>query len=103
MKKETGIFIVFSVVRTLYNYIPVVILKYGNPEAHTKAQQFLNSEFNHKLGNVVMISYYVTLITCLFYSVLKKHTSSYVWIWLVWMGYVLVNYWLSNNSLLMLN
>lgn len=103
MKKETIIFIVVSVIRTLYNQIPIAILKYGSLESHAKIQQFLNSGMNHKLGMVVMISYYMLFIACIFYSVVKKNTSSYVLIWLTWIGYVLINYWLSNSSLLLLN
>lgn len=103
MKKESVIFLILSVIRMLYTYIPVAVIKYGNPEMHIKMQQFVNSGTNHKLSAIVMVSYYLIFVVCLSYGVIKRHTTSYVWIWLTWFSYILINYWLLNSSFFFLN
>lgn len=78
-------------------------MKVAHEETFREMRYFLISEKMQRIDPFVIVSYYLIFLACLIYSVVKKHTSSYVSLWLILLIYWLINYFLGSSSFLMQN
>lgn len=103
LKKEVFVFGMVSVLKTIEHFFPILLRPFLSLEYYRRLFHFFNSEKMQQIDTFVIIGYYFLFLSCLIYSVIKKQTASYVILWLILIGYLVLNYFLSTSSLLFHN
>ncbi|WP_455321644.1 hypothetical protein [Enterococcus olivae] len=100
MKKVNLTFLCLSLIKLIYNFLPLLLIRLVDNE---KFLTFLHYSLSTEMipyDITALILYYGSFSVCLIYTIVKKNTAAFIYLWLTLIGYLALNYLFGMGSFL---